>query len=250
MSLLQVTNIDVSKHVKDLVLIIEHNQARQQRLTPAKLVDIWRSQTTNSSSKPRHIPSPKMAVEQCERVIVTALLQGVLKEDFHYTAYSTICYIAPGRKAELAKKGLVTIELPTLVSVSSDAPRSSTQNSPLLHSDEAAIETSGSVETAPPKARVNLPSLLLDTENSDLFSVQSSTTHTTENKSHQEGQNTKQAASIPAGSHKGKCKRGSLGKGKKRHSTSDDAVSVPPELTSKRARPAIDRDVIEIDDSD
>lgn len=236
----------MSKHVKDLVLIIEHNQARQQRLTPAKLVDIWRSQTTNSSSKPRHIPSPKMAVEQCERVIVTALLQGVLKEDFHYTAYSTICYIAPGRKAELAKKGLVTIELPSLASVSSDAPHSSTQNA----TDKAAIETSGSVETAPPKARVNLPSMLLDRENSDLLSIQSSTTHTTEDKGHQEGQNTKQATSIPGGSHKGKCKRGSLGKGKKRHSTSDGAVSVPLELTPKRARPAVDHDVIEIDDSD
>ena len=233
----------MSKHVKDLVLIIEHNQARQQRLTPAKLVDIWRSQTTNSSSKPRHIPSPKMAVEQCERVVVTALLQGVLKEDFHFTAYSTICYIAPGRKAELAKKGLVTIELPSLVSVSSETPHSSTQNP----TNEAAIETSGST---PPKARVNLPSMLLDTDNSDLLSVQSSTTHTTDDKTHQEGQNTKQVTSIPTGAQKGKCKRGSLGKGKKRHCTSDDAVSVPPELTPKRARPAVDHDVIEIDDSD
>ena len=195
-----------------------------------------------------------MTTEQCERVVVTALLQGVLKEDFHYTAYSTICYIAPGRKAELAKKGLVTIELPSLVSVSSrtsETPHSSTKKT----TDGVAIEASGSGETPFPQAHVNLPSMLLDTENSELLSIQSSTTRISEDKTQQEGQNTNQAPSIPSGSHKGKCKRGSLGKGKKRRCTGDEGVPVPTELTPKRARPtsvavACDRDVIEIDDSD
>ena len=40
---------------------------------------------------------------------------GVLCEEFHYTAYTTICYIGLGRKAELAKKGLLQLELSSLV---------------------------------------------------------------------------------------------------------------------------------------
>ena len=39
---------------------------------------------------------------------------GVLKEEFHYTAYTTICYMGLGRKAELVKNGLLHLELPSL----------------------------------------------------------------------------------------------------------------------------------------
>ena len=75
----QVTISDVSHHAKSLVLIIEHNLAKQQRLTAAKLVDIWRGQQGGSgSSRPRHVSSANMPTQQCERVVVTALLQGAL----------------------------------------------------------------------------------------------------------------------------------------------------------------------------
>ena len=69
---------DVSQHAKNLVLIIEHNQAKDQRLTAAKLVDIWRGQQSSGSSRPSHVSPAKMSVEQCERIVVTSLLQGVL----------------------------------------------------------------------------------------------------------------------------------------------------------------------------
>ena len=43
--------------------------------------------------------------EDCERVIVDMLLEGVLREDFHFTPYSTISYLLPGPKAGLMHSG-------------------------------------------------------------------------------------------------------------------------------------------------
>ena len=46
--------------------------------------------------------------------VYTCVYIGVLKEEFHYTAYTTICYMGLGRKAEWVKNGLLRLELPSL----------------------------------------------------------------------------------------------------------------------------------------
>ena len=44
-----------------------------------------------------------LAVESCERVIMNMLLEGVLKQDFHYTSYSRISYVVAGPRANALK---------------------------------------------------------------------------------------------------------------------------------------------------
>ena len=64
-------------------------------MTALKLLDAWmgkgspalRLATTRAHNLPRG---------DCERVIVELLLRGCLKEDFHFTPYSTISYLVPG----------------------------------------------------------------------------------------------------------------------------------------------------------
>ena len=69
--------------MKDLVLIVQHNQEREQRLTGAKLVDIWRTRSPGVS-RPGNVSSAyHLNTEFCERILVTALLKGVFKVVFH-----------------------------------------------------------------------------------------------------------------------------------------------------------------------
>ena len=52
----------------------------------------------------RDVKTPDLSREDCERVVVYLLLEGVLREDFHFTPYSTISYLVPGPNAKLVQK--------------------------------------------------------------------------------------------------------------------------------------------------
>lgn len=52
----------------------------------------------------RDVKTPDLLREDCERVVVYLLLEGVLREDFHFTPYSTISYLVPGPNARLVQK--------------------------------------------------------------------------------------------------------------------------------------------------
>lgn len=70
--------MDVSKQVKDLVLMVEHNQQKSQRLTATKLVEVWKSRGGAGSRPTQVSAATDMTVEQCDRVLVTAVLEGRL----------------------------------------------------------------------------------------------------------------------------------------------------------------------------
>lgn len=165
-----VTKTDISHYCKDLVLIVEHQQAMQQRVTGAKLVDIWRGQ--GGSSRPSHLPSVSMSAEQCERMLVSALLQGVLKEEFHFTPYSTISYVGLGKKANSVKRGLIKIELSSLTMSKGRAALgvcSSKETQPTID------DSSGALPMTQPKNTLQLPSMLPQQNAASLFSVQRET---------------------------------------------------------------------------
>ena len=102
-----VTEEDVSEYCRAMIEILEQANTKEQKLTALKLVEAL--QRRRGQGRPSHIPS--LSVEKCERILVHALLEGVLKEDFHFTPYSTISYIGLGRKAIAVQKGLLTITM-------------------------------------------------------------------------------------------------------------------------------------------
>lgn len=69
-----------------------------------KLVDAWNGKG-QASLRVREIKAPDLSREDCERVIIHLLLEGVLREDFHFTPYSTISYVLPGSKARVVQSG-------------------------------------------------------------------------------------------------------------------------------------------------
>ena len=155
-----VKKVDISQHCKHLVLILEHNQALQRKLTAAKLVDVWRGR--NELTKRYDIPPVDMSVEECEKVVVFALLQKVLKEEFHFTAYTTICYMSLGPKAEAMKRGLLSIQFSIL--------SRETRNQKVLKKPDIA-KSSSSLST---KSVDLLPSMLPGDSRSSLLMESSS----------------------------------------------------------------------------
>ena len=101
---------DISDDCRALISIIENAQAKEQRLTANKTIDAWRSKSS-SGLRPSQTLATTFPVEKCERILVYAILEGVLKEEFHFTPYSTISYVGLGRKAAAVKKGLMAVEL-------------------------------------------------------------------------------------------------------------------------------------------
>ena len=266
----QVTTVDVSEHAKSLMLIVEHNQAKQQRVTAAKLVDILRSQ--GSSSRPCNLPSVGMPVQQCERILVAVLLQGVLKEEFHFTAYTTICYMGLGRKAEAVRRGLLKIELPTL-SACKEKQRSSVKPESVQRKEEGV--PSGNSDTSvllevpstAPECRVTdrLPSMLLNEDSpggssTGLLSRSTRAKSYDQNKASQQQHTSQKKATTTSSSHKQRSGL-SLGKRKKRKRCAREdsaSPSVPPKRhstthsTSSNATSGSGAvcDVIQIIDSD
>lgn len=51
------------------------------------------------------VPPPSLTSEQCESVILHMITEDILKEEFHFTAYSTVSYVVGGPKASAVQSG-------------------------------------------------------------------------------------------------------------------------------------------------
>ncbi|RWS02139.1 ATP-dependent DNA helicase Q1-like protein [Dinothrombium tinctorium] len=92
--------IDVKNYCVQLLKIIENAAKKKERLTALKLIEAWLQKGDKKLRIP-DIEPPSLTRSQCELIIIYLLLDDYLKEDFHFTAYSTISYIVSGHKAAL-----------------------------------------------------------------------------------------------------------------------------------------------------
>lgn len=91
----EVCRRDVTRYCKEVVRILENAASTNQRVTAVKLLDAWYGKGS-VSLRVRDIKAPGVTREKAERILAHMLLEGYLREDFHFTAYSTICYLVPG----------------------------------------------------------------------------------------------------------------------------------------------------------
>lgn len=77
---------DVTKHCHNVITTLQKHSGKT-RLTGLKLMDAWLGKGNNSL----------LSRSDAQRILVYMLLQGYLKEDFHFTPYSTISYLLPGK---------------------------------------------------------------------------------------------------------------------------------------------------------
>eukprot|EP00058_Branchiostoma_floridae_P001296 XP_002586784.1 hypothetical protein BRAFLDRAFT_102942 [Branchiostoma floridae] len=107
-TLVTVTNEeDVTSLCQEVVRVIQSATAKEQRLTGLKLADSW----LGKGDKRRGNHPAWLTREMGERVITHMLLEGYLREDYHFTPYSTISYLVPGPKSHRLTSGGVQVTL-------------------------------------------------------------------------------------------------------------------------------------------
>ena len=127
------TSVDVTTHAKTALQLVEKTVAAKERLTFLKLLELWRSQGKVT-----------LTVESCEHVIMNMLLEGALKEDFHFTPYSTISYLVLGPRANALKTGRLLLSIKHSSTIKATPGNSSVTSSCKSHPKSKPIFNSAS----------------------------------------------------------------------------------------------------------
>ncbi|KAH0956016.1 hypothetical protein HN011_009693 [Eciton burchellii] len=91
---------NIVQYCRQLYQIMTKAVQSETRLTALKLVDAWYGKGA-TSLRVSNVPVPKFSRETGEAIIGHLLVNGYLREDFHFSAYSTISYLKRGLKSAL-----------------------------------------------------------------------------------------------------------------------------------------------------
>nr|CAD7441502.1 unnamed protein product [Timema bartmani] len=87
--------IVITEHCLSLFKIMANAASMDSRLTGQKLIDAWLGKGA-TNLRVRDVKVPALSREMAEMVVAHLLIEGYLKEDFHFTPYSTISYVRRG----------------------------------------------------------------------------------------------------------------------------------------------------------
>lgn len=87
--------MNITEHCLALFKIIDYASSLDVRLTHLKLVDSW-FHKGQKNLRCKEVAVPNFERYYAEQMVAFLLIKGYLKEDFHFTAYSTISYIKKG----------------------------------------------------------------------------------------------------------------------------------------------------------
>merc|ERR1719342_2007737 len=89
---------DVGDSARAAVRILEQAARREQRVTGLKLVEAVQGRGA-TNLKLAGWAGDGLSKDQVESLVAHLTVEGHLKEDFHFTPYSTISYLVPGYRA-------------------------------------------------------------------------------------------------------------------------------------------------------
>lgn len=118
--------IHVGRHLCDLLQIIEKAENMDMKLTGLKLIDAW-YQKGPVYLRVAKLKPPSFDRSYAEHIIAHLLLDEYLKEEFHYTAYSTNSYIKKGPKT-YSKDAILEINRTRFIDLPDDYPRRDDQS--------------------------------------------------------------------------------------------------------------------------
>lgn len=95
--------------------VLEDAQKIDQRVTAAKLVDLWKSSPVG-----KKFSNPRPTVKKLELILSHCLMNGIIQEDYHFTPFNTISYIVLGPKAYAIKTKRLSVVLESAVFSSLD----------------------------------------------------------------------------------------------------------------------------------
>lgn len=114
----------IAEHCLTLYKIIEHATKMDLKLTMLMLIDSWYHKG-KASLRVKEIPVPNFERFYAEQMVAFLIIKDYLKEDFHFTAYSTISYIKKGSRIAQENDRIVfygarVLDLPAIHAVSSN----------------------------------------------------------------------------------------------------------------------------------
>lgn len=98
----EVMEVDVSRHAKVMVSLLQDTQEKDQRLTMLQLVDKMKNKKELGSD---------IKKEEMEQLVTQLILDFVFKEEFQHTAYSTNAYVTIGPLANQVLQGKKIVKL-------------------------------------------------------------------------------------------------------------------------------------------
>lgn len=117
----QFGELDVTKYCNDLITILKHAENLQERMTPLKLIDAWMGKGNKKLRVDKVIAPNDLSRVTCEKIICLLIVDQHLKEEFHFTPYSTISYLVPGPRSHSINKTSIVYNLKPLNKRGSDS---------------------------------------------------------------------------------------------------------------------------------
>ncbi|XP_060745737.1 ATP-dependent DNA helicase Q1 isoform X2 [Tachysurus vachellii] len=93
--------MDITKHAREVVDIVELAASLDEKFTPLKVCDTWMGKGSAKIRKMSKVTT--LSRPEVESIVVHLLLHGYFSEDFSFTPYTTYFYLKAGRKAGLLK---------------------------------------------------------------------------------------------------------------------------------------------------
>ncbi|XP_046729819.1 ATP-dependent DNA helicase Q1 isoform X2 [Silurus meridionalis] len=101
--------MDITKHAREVVAIVELAASLDEKMTPLKVCDTWMGKGSSKVRKMAKVTT--LSRLEVESIIVHLLLNGYFSEDFSFTPYTTYFYLKAGRKAGLLKNENHTVTM-------------------------------------------------------------------------------------------------------------------------------------------
>lgn len=129
----------VGKHCQTVTRVVDTFQRINEECTINQIVTKWRSKAvdTDFSFLKENSPAKDLSKEECERIVISLLLENVLEPNVVFTAYNTICYIRVTQKGQQllrSQNPRVAIRLPVKAKPSAAKSAKSPKN-PLAIAD-------------------------------------------------------------------------------------------------------------------
>lgn len=98
----EVMEVDVSRHAKVMVSLLQDTQEKDQKLTMLQLVDKMKNKKELGSD---------IKKEEMEQLVIQLILDFVFKEEYQHTAYATNAYVTIGPLANQVLQGKKIVKL-------------------------------------------------------------------------------------------------------------------------------------------
>lgn len=90
--------MDITSFYYQLLKLIDYRKEKfDSNATPPSLVDAWYQEGSGKKFKCADVPTPRMPRNVGEIILMYLIVQDYLKENLHFTLYTTISYIGKGK---------------------------------------------------------------------------------------------------------------------------------------------------------